>query len=120
MLQPLGKQTQLRQVRDGLSQSMMLFEVGGRPGFWKRGVKAAGHNSGGEWPSELACTDLKELCIGVQMMNCTNADGPYSFHPSGANYGFGDGAVRFIAETIDPDLFISLYTMSGDDRTSGF
>ncbi len=41
-----------------------------------------------------------------------------SWHPGGANFLFGDGSVRFIAETIDPELYQQLgHRADGELRT---
>ncbi len=40
---------------------------------------------------------------------------PYSFHAGGAQFAFGDGAVRFLSETIDFNVFIALCTPNGGE-----
>ncbi len=52
------------------------------------------------------------------MINCSNRNEIYSFHPSGANFLYGDGSVRFHSETLDSEVFASLYTRAAGDTAS--
>ncbi len=45
--------------------------------------------------------------------------GPASRHPGVVNHGFGDGAVRSIAETIDPKVYMALATRAGGEVIRG-
>jgi prepilin-type processing-associated H-X9-DG protein len=38
-----------------------------------------------------------------------------SFHPTGANYLYGDGSVRLHSETIEPETVVSLFTWAAGD-----
>ena len=49
------------------------------------------------------------------MMNCTNDNEIYSFHIGGCNFTMGDGSVRLIQESLDPEVFMSLFTRAGAD-----
>ena len=51
-----------------------------------------------------------------------NADFPifdpdtfYSFHPSGANFLFGDGSVHFLSSNINPTTYQALSTINGGE-----
>ncbi|MCE9630796.1 MAG: DUF1559 domain-containing protein [Planctomycetia bacterium] len=57
---------------------------------------------------------------GRCVMNCTNWDEPYSYHPGGINVVFGDGSSRFLNETIDPLTMIALVTRMGGEITGDF
>lgn len=57
---------------------------------------------------------------GQCVMNCSNWDEPYSFHPGGMNVVMGDGSARFLAETIDPQTMISIITRAGSDIPGDF
>jgi prepilin-type N-terminal cleavage/methylation domain-containing protein/prepilin-type processing-associated H-X9-DG protein len=58
---------------------------------------------------------------------CTEVAYPYydahlavrSRHPGGVNVGFGDGSVRFIKNTISPNIWVGLGTIQGGEILSG-
>ncbi len=103
-------------VRDGLSNTFMLFEDAGRPIEYVEG-SATGKTdvSGSEWASRHAEFWVHVVCHGSRMINCTNNNEIYSFHPQGANFLYGDGSVHFQSETIDPETFVSLFTRAARD-----
>lgn len=110
-------------VRDGLSQTFLLFEAAGRPDHFaaNRAVEAAimGTNTQGlRWGSPDLALKLDEACLTNQLINCHNWDNIYSFHRHGAMVAFADGAVEFVHEELDPEVFVSLYTMAGNDLVS--
>ena len=55
---------------------------------------------------------------GRCVMNCTNSDEPYSFHPAGINVAFGDGSVRFLSDDLDPLAMIALITRAGGEAST--
>ena len=112
-------------VRDGLSNTFMLFECSGRPLKYlengRRGDPEATPKepiSGAAWASAEAEFWIHEVCNGSQLFNCSNRNEIYSFHPEGANFLYGDGAVRFHSETIDTETFVSLFTRAAGDGLS--
>ena len=40
---------------------------------------------------------------------------PYSFHDGGTNVAYADAAVRFHTAELDPQLFVALFTMAGEE-----
>ena len=52
---------------------------------------------------------------GQCVMNCSNWDEPYSFHPGGVTVVFGDGSARFLADDLSPLTMIALVTRSGGE-----
>jgi prepilin-type N-terminal cleavage/methylation domain-containing protein/prepilin-type processing-associated H-X9-DG protein len=48
--------------------------------------------------------------VGPCAVNCSNARGVYSFHPSGANVGMADGSVRFLTTSTTPKNLTALVT----------
>jgi prepilin-type processing-associated H-X9-DG protein len=113
-------------VKDGLSNSWMFFECAGRPykyiQNYYRGDPTASPKepvSGAAWADWEASFWIHETACNNQMMNCTNNNELYSFHSGGANFVYGDASVKFHSETIDPEIFISLFTCNGGDFVKG-
>jgi prepilin-type N-terminal cleavage/methylation domain-containing protein len=107
----------LRDTTDGLSQTFMWFETGGRPLNYREGqpVNSPPDTQGGfSWSQFENWHDIHERC-GTSLMNCQNDEEIYSFHVGGCYYGMGDGAVRFVEENVDPDLYVSLFTRDAQD-----
>lgn len=114
----------LKETTDGLSQTFMWFETGGAPVFWREGQLIASGRPGAASSGETQGADswsnyenfyyIHDRC-GDAMFNCNNNEEIYSFHHRGAMFGFGDGAVRFISDSIDPDVFVSLFTRDSED-----
>jgi prepilin-type processing-associated H-X9-DG protein len=117
----------LKQVTDGTSNTMMFFEDAGRPDDWENGqlIAAVGHTSnpngvtGTGWADVQSFFSVHNECGGGQMMNCHNNNEIYSFHRGGCNFVFGDGSVHFIAENINPETFVSLFTRNAEDIVKG-
>jgi len=103
-------------VEDGLSSTFMLFEDAGRPIEYQEG-KATGRTnvSGSRWADKDAEFWIHSVCHGSQIINCSNSNEIYSFHPGGANFLYGDGSVHFQPETIDPETFVTLFTRAAGD-----
>jgi prepilin-type N-terminal cleavage/methylation domain-containing protein/prepilin-type processing-associated H-X9-DG protein len=103
-------------VRDGLSNSMLLFEDAGRGDLYREGqLVEPGGAPDGEWASHKAYFVIEEHCRRTQLMNCTNRDEVYGFHPGGANFLFADGSVHRLFASIDPETFVSLFTRHAGD-----
>lgn len=114
-------------VTDGLSNSMMFFECAGRPfKFEERGRRGDPEASpkepisGAEWANPASQIWIHDLCgSGTQMFNCSNKNEIYGFHPNGTNFLYGDGSVKFHSTSIDPELFVTLFTAAAGDVTTG-
>ncbi len=115
MLQPQIRVVTAGSVRDGMSSSFMLFEAAGRPTQYKNGNRVDGAHGGAHWASDGSSTGIRRYCNGTQLANCENIQGVYSFHPGGCNYAYGDAAVRFLDETMDPEVWVSHFTMAAAD-----
>ena len=107
------------QILDGMSNTMWICEDAGRPMAYrvKRRLIAGIRVSGAGW----ADRENEYITHGVDFatgtifsgpcpINCTNNNEIYSFHPGGAMCMFGDGSVRFVAETIDIRVVARLIT----------
>lgn len=103
-------------VRDGLSNTFMLFEDGGRPQKWVAGsLMETSGITGARWADDEADFWIHALCNGSSMINCWNANDVYSFHSGGAQFLYGDGSVHFHPESISPETFVSLFTRAEND-----
>jgi prepilin-type processing-associated H-X9-DG protein len=106
-------------ITDGLSQTITLIEDAGRPRLWRMGKPAAGTADDAAWANpqyETALDGSDRLFTGsgqgngTCVMNCTNNNEAYSFHPGGANLLFADGAVRLVSDHIRAEVFAALLT----------
>jgi prepilin-type N-terminal cleavage/methylation domain-containing protein len=109
-------------VKDGLSNSFMLFESAGKPNHYVNGVLQTDDPVPAEkyrWASNTAYDTFgitaQLTCPITTLMNCDNYHEIYSFHPGGAVAAFGDGSVDFIRDNIDVDVFVSLFTRAAGD-----
>jgi prepilin-type N-terminal cleavage/methylation domain-containing protein/prepilin-type processing-associated H-X9-DG protein len=129
----------LDDATDGLTTTIMLAESAGRPELYRLGKKVGNVPqhivNGGGWMRPASDFSIDGSSYdgttlpGPCPMNCTNGDdegGPakepypyyvtqgtgeaYSFHPGGANFVFGDGAVHFLSENISIRDFGRLVT----------
>ena len=110
-----GKFVKASEIRDGLSNTFLLFEDGGRPQQWSQGKPVSGTPSGSQWGDPLNQIVINTVCKGSQVMNCSNNNEIYSFHGAGCNFLFGDGSVRYIADSLSLNTFVSLYTRAAGD-----
>jgi prepilin-type N-terminal cleavage/methylation domain-containing protein/prepilin-type processing-associated H-X9-DG protein len=130
-------QTKLGMVKDGLSNTFFVGESAGAPDFWANGVKydsppfnrTVGNLPAGPWlvisgnawadsfngENWILGSDPSGLNVGTCTINCSNLSAFYAFHPTGANFLFGDGSVRFVNSNTDPKIVISLVTIDGGE-----
>ncbi len=118
IIQDASDQIRVATVRDGLSNSFLFFEDGGRPFRYKAGKRVPGSQTGAMWADHRGYFCIHALCNGSQLFNCNNINEVYSFHPGGCNFLYGDGTVRFHPDTLHPEVFVSLFTMSAGDIAS--
>ncbi len=118
-------------LRDGSSYTALLGErVGGDALFAGRGrwrttskiyQQRAATNGGGwgdplngeHWLAGSPPSGMPEEPIGGECsINCTNLRGYgfYSFHPAGANFLSGDGAVHFLSKEVAPNVITAFLT----------
>ena len=114
----------LKNCTDGLSQTFMWFETGAAPIWYKNGVvqpgtptEAMGGDSWANYENFYVTGNTKNYLTvyGTSFQNVHNNNEIYSFHPGGAYYGMGDGAVKWINNDLDPDVWVSYFTRDGND-----
>ena len=114
----LNSRVRFSDIYDGSSNTILIGELLARSiGFgWMSGTRETLRNTSsinrdldGSQPNMRRGQQPPELEPGSLQVG-----GFGSNHPGGANFGLGDGSVRFLSETIDPDLLRQL-----GDRADG-
>jgi type II secretory pathway pseudopilin PulG len=105
-------------VRDGLSNTAMLCEVWGR--------SYPDHATPSPIPAGFAAESSRAMNLhAVVYFDWTpnsNRRNPWkanSFHVGGVQAAFGDGAVRFVGDTVSPAVFTAIATIAGRSETVG-
>jgi prepilin-type N-terminal cleavage/methylation domain-containing protein len=125
-----GGLTPLRQITDGLSQTLLISEQAGRPDYWFYNVKQTTANPTnplfwGCWAAYQSVTAQgfsgasASTAGGNYSMNVANVQGIYSFHPQGAIFGMCDGSARFVSDSLPINLLIALSSRDAGDSTEG-
>jgi hypothetical protein len=114
----------LKMCTDGLSQSFMWFETGAAPLWYKKGVmdqgtppEQMGGDSWADFFNEYVTGNTANYVTtwGTGYMNLHNNNEIYSFHSGGAYFGMGDGAVKWVNDDLDPEVFVSYFTRDASD-----
>lgn len=113
------RKARLRDVRDGLSNTILVAERAGRPDIYESGVLTEPYPNG---------MDHSQAAWGISThypwliptdeetaINVSNRKGIYSFHSAGAYACIADGSVRLLAESADRNVINALITRSDGD-----
>jgi prepilin-type processing-associated H-X9-DG protein len=130
-------QNRVNDIRDGLSNSIMIGECTGREDVWRGRIlypvvytgSLRIRARGGAWATTDNAYEIGQRkpwhdsfgpIPGDVAINNSNEWGHcfYSFHNGGANFGIADGSVRFIAEGINLYTLAGLVTRSGNESVS--
>jgi prepilin-type processing-associated H-X9-DG protein len=132
----------LTSVTDGLSNTILLGELAGKPDWYVRGQQRAipapyqSALEGGGWGDLMlgdnwfvgvddSCTTQNASGLTTVIGTCNrrfsgeSMSGFYSFHPGGANVLMGDGSVRLLSNNTDPLVVLELVTKAGGEVSSG-
>jgi prepilin-type N-terminal cleavage/methylation domain-containing protein/prepilin-type processing-associated H-X9-DG protein len=110
----------VRDITDGLTTTMFVGEtvdghVARLPNVWGYGQRLLTLRT----TANPLNTPSGEGIYDDSNENYDATNGAFiSRHPGGANFGFGDGRVEFLSESIDFTLYQSLSTRAGDDIIS--
>ena len=96
-----NRQTRIRDIRDGTSNTIAISEASDHFGPWAQGGRST----------------IRGL---TEEPYINGPDGIGSPFPGGMNAGLSDGSVRFISENIDPEVFKALITINGGERIGAF
>jgi prepilin-type N-terminal cleavage/methylation domain-containing protein/prepilin-type processing-associated H-X9-DG protein len=117
--------TDLSEITDGTSQTILLAEDAGRPRQWRAGRPGPDQTvEGGSWGAVNSGIFLQgsapdgTMRPGPCAINCTNQREVYSFHPGGANAVFADGSVHFLPAGMSIRVLAALVTRAGGEVVS--
>jgi len=110
------KKTRIREVTDGLSNTIMIVEDGGRPQLYESGRPVAGSSNNPRWAEWDLKITIGAICSNnTKIINCSNNNEIYSLHRGGANFVMGDGACLFLRENLLPATLKALVTRAGGE-----
>lgn len=117
-----GRGIRAAEVTDGLSNTILFCEAAGRPDRYEFGRLIRKNKiTGARWADPASRFDIRHRCNGsnkkegMQIVNCTNDNEIYSFHPGGANVVMADGSVHLVSEDIHPEVLLSKITAFAED-----
>jgi len=121
-----------RDVTDGMTNTIMLYESAGRANSWVLGQQTAAPawfngdyrawtgNFNSQWLYTASFTldpaggePTVNWFAGSEIINTHNWGAAYSFHTGGMHVSLADGSVRFLSENIDIDLLSGLTSING-------
>jgi hypothetical protein len=109
-------------IRDGLSNTLMVGEMAtlthqSRRTFWAYSYTS--YNASAAVPQSRTLLVDFDKCNQIGGYGGANPckRGWGSFHTGGLHFVLGDGAVRFISDSIDIEMFADLATITGSETT---
>ena len=128
-----GVNRKIVEITDGTSNTLLVTEQAGRPDFYILGKKQpsntaqSAYNQWGPWAAYQVSRFQQFGSDGITAdgpggpctVNCNNSQGVYAFHTGGANAAFCDGSVRFLRQTLHPNVLFGIITANGGEILSG-
>ncbi len=107
-------------VKDGLSQTILIAEQAGLPQVYnRRGLVPNTYIGPSDWSAhgsnQFVGTKYDGTVWGSCAINCTNGGAIYGFHLTGANVVFCDGSVTFINQNVPVRIVARLITRNGGE-----
>jgi prepilin-type processing-associated H-X9-DG protein len=102
-----GRSRKLSEVTDGTSNTLQVIEACGREIIWTE-------------PRDI---DINRDPVGLNLNGSAKTQSPgwgSSYHRDGCNVLMGDGAVRFLSNSIDPTVLKSIATAAGGEDVDDF
>jgi prepilin-type processing-associated H-X9-DG protein len=132
-----GRGLGVKNILDGTSRTVAVFESAGRPQVWYAGrmVPGSGQNvAGSEYVPVSSWANINAFAVrgysidlsqtnptdqyddpGPLMINGCNFYSMYAFHPGVANVLFVDGSTRPLPESTSCDVVASILTIAGGE-----
>jgi len=105
------KSIRFAEVTDGLSSTFMIGETLPTHCVWQSVFVP-------NFPMSGTMIPLGTMEAAATNVNPGRVCGYKSFHPNGANFGMGDGSVRFVSRTIDYQLYNYLGSRAGGEQVT--
>lgn len=112
----------LASCTDGLSNTIAYAEDAGRPSYYRYNVLTSGTVPlGAGWAdpqADFGVGTASEVPVLGCVINCTNNNEIYGFHPEGANVVMGDGSVHLISANVSVELLAAAVTARGGEAVA--
>jgi prepilin-type N-terminal cleavage/methylation domain-containing protein len=123
-----GSRTRIGDIIDGTSNTIVIAETREQDAaVWIDGTSSAvaarwfdPTNPGGEFAGRTASINHRPYFVFPSPFSINQLWGPSSFHTGGAHHLMADGAVRWISENINADLYSGLTSRAGGEVTGEF
>ena len=126
-------------MTDGLSNTVMFYEIASKQGAWYRNRDIAVYEPAtpayynlnsfyGDWNVARHVRGLNSAVVpnvpagtntsgaqGCSVVNVFNANNPFSFHSGGIQTVRGDGSVAFMNQNVSNEVFVGLLTRNGGE-----
>jgi prepilin-type N-terminal cleavage/methylation domain-containing protein len=105
----------IRTIADGFSKTLLFVEQAGLPQGYREGKPTQLHTDTNEYAIHWYLDQVSFSVSEEPIINKTNETEMYSFHSGGIAYGRCDGSVHFMSDEIEPESFVSLFTLNSGD-----
>lgn len=129
----LAKAMKIGHITDGSSNTILLFEMAGKPTHWHLGKQQPDPTNAqfygyGPWSGNTGVSIFNWKADGTERktincdtyINIDNQFAPYSFHPGVVVVSLADGSTRVLAETIEEETFVNLCRRSDGNVVGDF